>query len=276
MLRMNWQMLAVAACLTVMSSADRATAQQQAPDAKSLEGLWSGAWGGGERNGAVFQPVIAELMIQGDRVEGAGLRTVDRIVGTLRLDPQGKRMRVTPDAAAGQPAPKAVEYSYVLKGDLLTLTDGDNVQMGFSRQRIAQDPPANVHVDLVTAAGFNDAGDLLVTEFSVLKAGKAGVIYHRPDDRTRYTKGATVFLVQDAGLKKVTLEEARKLLRPATPVAVAYRADDQPAPAQFNKLWENTGSPPPDGQAVAQTLVRILRPGTLVFILSARENAPRP
>jgi hypothetical protein len=42
------------------------------------------------------------------------------------------------------------------------------------------------------------------------------------------------------------------------------------------RLWKGLGSPMPDSEAVWQTFSRILRPGTLVLILSTRENAPLP
>jgi hypothetical protein len=79
-------------------------------------------------------------------------------------------------------------------------------------------------------------------------------------------------------LKKVTIDEARKLIRKSTPVAVTYRHDDRPpAPIrEDSELCKEMGSPLPDSKAVRQTLARILGPGTLVFILSARENVPQP
>ena len=82
--------------------------------------------------------------------------------------------------------------------------------------------------------------------------------------------------MQETGSKKLSVDEARGMIRGATPVAVAYRHDDQPAPHQFHELWKDMGSAPPDGDAVLQTFSRILRPETLVFVLSSRENAPLP
>jgi len=62
----------------------------------------------------------------------------------------------------------------------------------------------------------------------------------------------------------------------STPVVVAYRHDDRPSPHQLHRLWKEMGAPSPDSAAVSRTFSRILRPGTLVFILSARENVPHP
>ena len=277
MVRRNMRMLAVAVCLVGVACPDEVTAQGPAGDAKAIEGLWTGSWGGGAANGVVFQPVLAELFVKGDHVELHGFRSVGNLTGTVRLDAVAKRMRITPTAPPGsQPAPKAIEYAYEIKGDKLTLTDGDNVPVLLQKHRVAENPLANARVELVTATGINDAGDLLVTEFTVLRAGRVGATYFQPENRSLKTKQATVFLVQETGVKKVTVDEARRLIREATPVAVSYRQDDRPSPHQFHELWKDMGPPPPDGEVVRPIYSRILRPGTLVFVLSARENAPVP
>src|SRR5262249_15937201 len=105
---------------------------------------------------------------------------------------------------------------------------------------------------------------------------RAGTTYYRPEGRTLQTNRATVLLVQATGLKQLTVAEARGLLREATPVVVAYRRDDLPAPNRLHELWQDVGPPLPDREAVRGTFARLLRPGTLVFILSARENIPQP
>ena len=277
MVRRNMRMLAVAVCLVGVACPDDVTAQDPAGDAKAIEGLWSGSWGFGVANGVVFQPVLAELFIKGNHIELHGFRSVGNLTGTVRLDAGAKRMRITPTApAGGQPAPKAIEYAYEIMGDRLTLTDGDKVPVVLQKHRVAENPLANARVELVTATGINDAGDLLVTEFTVLRAGRVGATYFQPENRSLKTKQATVFLVQEAGVKKVTIDEARRLIRESTPVVVSYRQDDRPSPHQFHELWKDMGPPPPDSEAARQIYSRILRPGTLVFVLSARENVPVP
>jgi hypothetical protein len=266
---------AAAAAVGLLMAARHDAAPQPAADAAALDGLWTGAWGGGMRDGVVFQPVIAELVVKGDRVELAGFRTVGRLSGTVRVDAAARRLRITPAAAAGRPAPAAVEFAYELKGDDLTLTDADKVPVSFSRVRVAANPVADARVELVAAAGFTDAGELLVTEYTVLRAGPPDATFHHPETRKRSTKGAAVFVVEDAGLKKVTLDDARRLVKEAAPVVVTYRADDRP-PSGSHTLWTDEGPAPPDGAAVGRTLARVLRPGTLVFVLSARENAVVP
>src|SRR5687768_4020615 len=52
-----------------------------AREPQGLDGLWSGSWGGGERNGVVFQPVIAEMLILGDHVEIRGFPGVAKLAG---------------------------------------------------------------------------------------------------------------------------------------------------------------------------------------------------
>ncbi len=268
--------VAVAVCLTGVSRADDVP-KKPASDLQAMEGLWHGAWGGGEANGAVFQPVIAELVVQGDRVELHGFRNVGRLTGTIRLDPSVKRARITPAAAAGgPPAPQPIDYTYDIQGDRLTLTDRDKVAVRLQRQRVAHNPLANAQVQLVAASGINDAGDLLVTEFIVLRAGQGGATFLQPEERRLKTGQAAVLLVQETGLKKITVPEARGLIRKPTPVVVAYRPDERPSPHQFHELWKDVGPPRPDGEAVGQTFARMLRPGTLVFVLSVRENVPVP
>ncbi len=272
----NPQMIAVALCLAGFLCA-AAAFENLASDSKPIEGLWYGSWGGGEADGVTCQPVIAELFISGDHVEVYGMRNVDRLSGTVRFDTSTRQMQITPAAGEDdQPRPKAIQYMYELKGDALTLIDSDKFSISFERVRVAQDPLGNAHVELVEATGINDAGDLLVTEFTVLQAGRAGVVYHRPENRSLKTRQATVRLVRESGWENVTVDEARKLICKSTPVVVAYRDDDRAPRHQNHTLWTETGSPLPDGEEVWRTFSRILRPGTLVFILSARENAAQP
>ena len=247
-------------------------AGEPASDHKAIEGLWSGDWGGGGINGVVYQPVTAELFIQGDYVELCGFGKPNMLAGTVRFDPSAKQMLITPAAEAGGPRAKPIIYTYEIKDGKLTLIDSDKFSITLHRHRVVQDPLANAQVDLVAATGFNDAGDLLVTEFTMLRAGRAGATYFEPMKWSLKTKQATVLLVQEAGCKKVTLDEARRQIREPTLVAVAYRHDDRSKRQQLHRLWREKGSPTPDSETVSRTFSRILRPGTLVFVLSARQN----
>lgn len=242
MIRDILRMMAVAVCVMVVAGDDGVAAQDSASDAKAMEGLWSGSWGGGERGGVVFQPVIAEFLFKGDQVELLGFPNVGRLAGTVRFDTRGKRMHITPTVeAVGQPRPKAVEYGYAIKGDLLTLRDGDRVLISLQRQRVDENPLANARVEFVAATGINDAGDLLVTEFTELRAGRAGAAHFRPENRSLKTNQATVLLVQGSGLKTITLHEARGLIRQSTPVVVTYRPDERTSSEQAHGLWKGDG-----------------------------------
>jgi hypothetical protein len=284
MLRINLRMMALAVSLATVSCSGEEAHKDRASDSKApvsdsnaIEGLWFGSWGGGEHDGVVFQPVMAELFIKGAQLELCGFRGVSKLTGTVRFDTKAKQMQITPKAEAdGQPPPKSIDYAYEIKGDKLTLTDGGKVSISLQRRPVAQNPLANAQVEFVAAAGINDAGDLLVTEFTELQAGQAGATYFQPENRSLKTKQATVFLVQETGLKKVTVNDARGLIRESTPVVVTYRPDDRTSPAQAHELWKEMGALMPDRDAVQQTYSRILKPGTLVFVLSARENVAQP
>lgn len=271
------RIMAVAICAVGVSCSGDAVPTASPKDAQVIEGLWLGSWGGGERaDGVVVQPVIAEMLVKGDQVELAGFRNVGRLTGTVRLDVSAKQMIVAPKAGSGgQTAPKTITYAYEIKDDELTLIDNDKISVSLKRVPVIRNPLANATVELVEASGINESGDLVVTEFTELR-GSNGETYYQPRKRSLKTRQATVFVVQETGWKKTTVDEARALIRPSMPVAVAYRPDDRPSPQQLHELWKEMGPPTPDRDAVGQTFARTLRPGTLVFILSARENAPVP
>jgi hypothetical protein len=272
------RIIALIACIAAVSRPNDAAVQDRAGDSKAIEGLWIGFWGGGRtEGGAELLPARAELFVQGDDVELYGFRNVRRLTGRVRLEPRSRRMEITPRAeAAGQPASNAVAFVYELKDDTLTLTGSDQVSVPLHRQHVVAHPLGNAQVELLAAAAINDAGDLLVTEFTELRAGRMGAVYYQPRPRKLQTRDSTVLRAQDGGLKRITIDEARGLIRDPTPVVVAFRPDDHGRPPQLFELWKEVGSPVLDGDAVARTFSRILRPGTLVFILSARENVLLP
>lgn len=278
MINARLRRMAVVVCFVGVSCFDGLAAEGPAGDAKAIEGLWRGSWGGGPVNGVFRQPVIAELLIQGDRVALAGFPPRMGRTGTVRFDPSAKRMEITPTVEAGdRRTPRAVAYTYQIKGDELTLIDSEKVSLSFRRRPVAHRPLADVQVQLVAASGINDAGELRVTAFTPHRVGRSGATCFEPKNRSLSTKQAIVFLVQETGLKRVTVDDARKLLRKSTPVVVAYRHDDRTLPQPSGEFWkEELESPSPDSDAVGQTFSQVLRPGTLVFVLSSRENVPRP
>lgn len=249
---------------------------EDARDAEAFEGLWYGSWGGGDVNGVVFQPVVAELFIQADHAELSGFPNANTISGTIQVDARAKRVQITPATKTDGQELEAVKYAYRLKDGNLTLIDAGHISVTLEKYVVVQDPLANAAVEFVAATGINDAGDLLVTEFTMLRAGRAGTAYFRPSSRPLTTRQAAVFLVKDAGMKEVTIAEARGLIRGATPVVVAYRHDNDLLRRGHHRLWSDVGKPIPDSELVLRTYSRVLRPGTLVFILSARENTVVP
>jgi hypothetical protein len=278
MLRILLGIMVAALCVTDDSCMGNPMPSGSPGDSQLIDGLWSGAWGGANRgDGVVFLPVRAELFVEGDHIELRGFRSVDKLTGKVRLDKSAKKMYITPSEKAGdQPPPKAIEFTYEIKADRLTLIDSDKFPITFQRHRVASNPLANVQLELVAATGINDAGDLIVTKFSVLRAGRTGATYFEPQQRSLKTKQATVLVVQENGWKKINVEEARRLIRESTPVVVTYRDDVRPSPYQLHELWKDMGPAGPDSDAVWRTFSRTLRPGTLVFILSATENQTMP
>ena len=269
------RLLIVTCVLAVAFVPDNADAQKPEARKESLEGLWSGAWGGGERDGVVFQPVLAEMVIRADRIETAGVRSAGRVSGTVTIDARQRRLRVTPAREREDaPEPKALEFSYELQKDTLTLTDIDKVSMVFTRVRVQPNPLANVQVELVTAEGINDSGDLLLVEYSELHVKES--VSWLPVHRVLRTRQAAVFVVEDADVKKITVNEARDSIRDPALAAVVYRPENREPGFRSGQLWKELLPSMPESEAVRRTFGRALRPGTLVFVLSASENAPVP
>jgi hypothetical protein len=271
------RLLAVALYLATGSACNSLAADPTTDDRDAVAGLWSGSWGLYiSPSGVVHQPVIAELVVKGDRVELDGFPDVGRLAGTIRFDTRARQIRIVPAVKPGSPAAMEIVYGYEVKGDKLTLTGKDKRSIDFSRCGVAQVGMANAAVQLLPAAGINGDGDLLVTEFVRVRAGQAGETLFEPSERKLKTATATILVVQEAGLKKINVDEARRLIRGATPVAVAYREPDRAFGNQQHKIWNQVGPVLPDSEAVARTFSRLLRPGTLVFVLAATENAPVP
>jgi hypothetical protein len=241
---------------------------------QAVQGLWVGSYGGGRRGGVTYQPAIAELFIKGSHIEIAGYPST--VSGTFRLDPKAKKMQITcSDEPGGKATAKTLDYGYEVKGARLTVTDGKR-SVTFLKRDVLPDPLANAQVELVTAVGITKAGELLVTEYTELQAGRARVTYFEPRKRSLKTKQATVLVVEKTGCKPISLSKARGLIRGSMPLVIAYRQDDRRPSDQGFQLSREIGPPAPDGQAVLRMFSRVLQPGTLVFVLSAKENVPVP
>ena len=78
MLHQSSRVFTTAVCLLAVScsndpvSPDPVVDSSPAIETEVLDGDWYGSWGGGEQDGVVFQPVVAELLIEGDHVELSG------------------------------------------------------------------------------------------------------------------------------------------------------------------------------------------------------------
>jgi hypothetical protein len=273
------QSIVIAACLASVSCLDGRLAGAADDDPRVLDGLWTGSWGLMiDADGTVHQPVVAELLVNGDHVEMAGFPDVNRLAGTIRIDVAGKKVSIVPAAKTTDQSGKGIAYSYRLEGDKLVLEGAGKRSIELTRQAAAEVPLANADVEFVVATGFNDAGDLLVSKFRELRGRRADDRFLQPSDEKLKTKRAMIFVTEDAGLKKIALDDARRLIKQPTPVVIAYRHDEPAAvePNPLYVLWKDGGSSSPDSEAVGRIISRTVRPGTLVFVLSAEENAPVP
>jgi hypothetical protein len=271
------------AIITVASLAGFAFSQgkstdSSAADAKLLEGLWSGSWGGGRNgDGVVFQPVLARAVISGNRIEVSGFRTIGNLAGTFRLDSRRQEMHITPAGKAQNQSPaKVITYKYELKQDQMTLTDSDQVPIGLSREPLARNPLANVQVEFAVASGINTAGDLLVTDHNWVEAGRAKETVYVPRKRILKLKSAAIFVVQDADCKRSSVAAVRESLRESTPVILAFRNEIAPPASDGHELWNERGAAAPDSDAALKMFASLVKPGTFVFVLSPVENAPVP
>lgn len=263
-----WLMSAVL-MIANFCSAEAAQLVSQAKETKQFEGVWSGSWGGGETNGTVFQPVLADMLIRGDKIELSGFRAADRLCGLVKIDPATKTIKVTS-------AKKVIEYKYEATPKSLTLTDSDNVSVRLQKRELDLNPLADVRMELVTADGINDDGHLQIIEYSALKFRRTDAIYYEPMTRALRTTEANIFLCEANGLKKITIDQARRQHHPESPVAIAYRNDLDSASIESREFQIRLGSPQPDSEAALKTLGRTLRVGTLVFVFPVRLAISEP
>jgi hypothetical protein len=277
--RNGYCILAATLCSLAWTRSHELAAEEPVAVAEAAQGLWSGTWGQAvDASGAVHQPVIAELFVKGRQIELQGFPQTGRngLTGIVSFDAKAKRMQITPTGEAdGRPATRVV-YRYEIEGDAISLTDNENRTIVLRRHRVLQEAAANIQIELVEATGVNAEGDLLVREFSVLEVGRSRANFYEPTSRLRKTRGASLLQVQEDGCQTVTIDQVRRRIRKPTLVAIAYRHDDRRQRPRTYRLWNQVGPPAPDSQAAQRTLSRVLQPGTLVFVLPARESIPQP
>lgn len=243
----------------------------QAASGSPLEGLWTGSWGGGEQaDGIVMQPVIAELLIVGHRIELKGFPKVSDVRGTIAEDSSNGRLTVT--TATGN---ESHSFSYKLAGNTLTLSEDNGIAVSLERYGVPHTAPVNLKADLVPAT-IDDAGNLVVTEFTELHARSSEARLFRPHSRTIKTADATVMRVDQDRLSTITVNEARQAIPEGAPVVVIFRPVANVSTPYDPSLLESSGLPAPTGASAMQTLARILRPGTLVFVVPNEEQLIPP
>lgn len=276
--------LAIALATAVMLFCSCATAQDHNDERKiqqvgtdEFEGLWTGLWGGGESDGVIFHPVVAQIMFDGNRVELSHFRNIKQISGTFKFDSDSGEMHIVRTANDGeQTQPGLIKYACELNDDTLTMVDSAGFPVTLERVVVTKNPLVNASVELLSTKGFNDEGDLIVTRYSVLEAGQQGVRFFEPSDYVLNTKDATILCVIENGCRELTIDEARSLVNESSMVAVTYRDEDRPASQRSSELWEDTGPVALDGQAARQTWSSTLRAGTLVFVLARQNVDPLP
>jgi hypothetical protein len=195
------------------ATATTGAALSNTPSTSPLEGLWSGSWGGGERGGVVMQPVLCELLIDGDHVEITGFPDAGELLGRIQVEADVRRIQVIAAVGAdGSPPPRTLDYTYELNGDALTLIANDGRSIVLQRRHAVREALANIDVEFVAASGINSAGDLLVTEFRMVRDGLDQADWYEPRERTFNTQRATVLLVQESATKEISIDEARSLV----------------------------------------------------------------
>ena len=247
-------------------------------DLAAVRGLWEGTWGGGQRNGVIFPPVIATLAIHGNRAVWWGLPQTSDDRGSIGFseEAKGKTLRLIPgDKPDGQARKDVVSFSYALKGDELTLAVGEAHECSLARKAVPAPPLANVAVEFVTAEGLSESGDLRVTRFRSRHVASLRAEYFEPQPLIHSTKDASIYRVEKQQLKKTTVDQARQILKQPMPVVVTHRQKSELPPRRPEEQGQDQATAPPDSEPVLAMLKSLLGEGTLVFVLPP-ERPPVP
>lgn len=266
------QSVAFAFLLLVVADA---TGDEPSRTSHAFEGIWSGSWGGGQQGDVVFQPVLAELIIVRDHAEFHGFPNLNNPSGKVRFDAQNQRMHFIPMPRAGQPAAEEIQFTYKFKDDQLTLVTKKKASVTLRRESAVGRPAINTRLEIFPTAKIDDSGKLNLDRFAVLQVADSPASFLGPVRRTLKIDESTIGVIEESGWRKITLEQARAMIRAAPPVAVLHKTLNSPPIRQVHKLWKMKGPPPTDSDAVWTTLSRSLRPGTIVFIMQP-EQVPLP
>ena len=260
---------------------DEAPPDKSAAAPKALHGLWRGSWGrsGREDDGVVYMGSVGELYIGSGRAASKGLPIPDG-TGAIVLHSDGKRRwaRFTYSVKEkGKPQQKPVDFSCEIRGDELTITIGDEGgSFSLTRVTVKETPFADINVDFEMARGVDGEGNLLATKFSAIRVGDRGPELPSRVSFARPLRNAHIYRVEENGAKKTTVEEVRRLLREPAPVVIASRSARNGTPMVDWRLSKKLGTLHPDSEAGLKTLTRLLKPGTLVFVVPEAERVPIP
>lgn len=267
--------LAMLLALVRITYADDSKTNSDHQDLKRIEGVWTGSWGGGESDGTTIQPVLSRMVMRDGKIELAGFPGVSQMWGVVHIDPEAHVMKITSARNASSPS-KVIEYRYTLTDKSLEMKDSDNVPITLIKRPLERDSVATVSLELMSAEGINDQGELLVTQSTELKVGRFSRPYYESSRLVLKTNGSVVFVVEEAGMKKISLDEARKQIKPSMVVSVVFQIESSPEGAPGIAQEVRQGIPRPDSEAGLKTLARALRPGTLVFLLPHQSLVAEP
>jgi hypothetical protein len=285
-------LLSVALCAAQQSVSQSADGSPPAhhDDLKILQGLWDGTIPEREETyGKVSvrtRAQVVNLVIKGSHAEWTGLREIEDGIGVVEVATSGKRksMRITKivfEDGRSQTAALLVPYE-LANGDLILGEEGRTRRL--SRVNVEERPLAQTGLEFGAAKGITASGDLLLTRFAELDLTQGGPPLYQPTNstvplhhRTRAglsSEDAVVFLVHERRTDKITIDHARALLNNQTNLvclthrrALEIRVNDPRFNPKTNERWKASDTPDPASPAVSETFTRLLKPGTLVFVL---------
>jgi hypothetical protein len=175
----------------------------------------------------------------------------------------------------------SVPYEFA-NGDLILGEEGRTRRL--SRVKVEERPLAQTGLEFVAAKGITASGDLLLTRFAELDLTHGGPPLYQPTNSTvplhqqtragLSSEDTVVFLVHEGRTDKITIDHARALLNNQTKLvclthrrALEVSVNDPRFNPKANERWKALETPDPASPAVSETFTRLLKPGTLVFVL---------
>lgn len=213
-----------------------------------------------------MQPVLAELLIDGDRVETDGFPEIGRFSGTIHIDESTHQLQVIEDAEADAEK-RIVIFRWELEGDKLTLTDQQNRPVLLTRSGNPRPTPGSLQVELVLATELSETGILTISRTGAIEPRRGKRTLHRQQTEKLGDSAVMVLIVEESGARQIAIDEARQHLKNPSMVAVATSRPISTPEVEPRALWKDAGLPAIDSESVGQTLARSLKPGTLVIVV---------